>query len=93
MGEELSATSFNVGFGAYSEDYSFFLDRGIEPDGTLNTGYYGKAISKEDVLNNMTGMSKAARKLDSDFILFQEVDIDATRSYHVNQNEFLKQKK
>lgn len=91
VGEELTATSFNVGFGAYSKNFSFFMDRGIEADGTLNTGYYGKAISKEDVLKNMTGMSKAAKKIDSDFILFQEVDVDATRSYHVNQNEFLKE--
>lgn len=89
INQELSITSFNIGFGAYSDEYSFFLDQGINPDGSINTGYYGKGISREDVLSNTYGCLDVATSLNSDFYVFQEVDKDSNRSYHVDQNAIL----
>ena len=42
--------TYNVGFGAYSPDYTFFMDTGVMRDGTKTTGKYGKAIVRDIVL-------------------------------------------
>ena len=74
-------TTFNIGFGAYSTDYSFFMDGGSE----------SRAFSKDAVIENTDGAAGWIKELDPDFAFFQEVDLDATRSYHVNQYEMLKE--
>lgn len=70
-----TAVSYNLGFGAYSADYSFFMDGGTE----------SRAYSAEAVRENIGGAMDAASKLEPDFLLLQEVDRDATRSYHVDE--------
>lgn len=87
LNEELTITSFNIGFGAYSDEYSFFMDKGYLEDGTVVKGKYGKAISYDDALNNTNGCIEYAKNLDSDFYLFQEVDRDSDRCYHINQED------
>lgn len=74
-------TTFNLGFGAYSSDYSFFMDGGKE----------SRAYSKEAVFKNTKGMAEIIRNIDPDFAFFQEVDLDSTRSYHVDMYEILKE--
>ncbi len=83
-----SLLSWNVGFGAYSNDYSFFMDG----------GKYSRAFSREAVEENIDGViqrtKSAADKYLSgngfDFICYQEVDFDSTRSYKVNEHGLLK---
>ncbi|MFR3678554.1 MAG: endonuclease/exonuclease/phosphatase family protein, partial [Mediterraneibacter gnavus] len=70
-------TSGNIGFGAYSDDYSFFMDGGKE----------SRARSKDAVIENVSSYAKAVAQLNPDFMLFQEVDIDGTRSYHVDERK------
>ncbi len=77
---EYKITSANIGFGAYSDTYSFFMDG----------GKYSRAFSKEAVLENVQGEISIIQKENANFHLFQEVDIDGTRSYHVNQYNVLK---
>lgn len=86
-GKDLKVTTYNVGFGAYSPDYTFFMDEGYDKDGTKTKGTHGKGISKEDVEKNTQGSISTALSLHSDFYCFQEVDLDADRSYHINQKE------
>lgn len=90
--KEYSITTYNIGFGAYSQDYTFFLDEGEEFDGTKNVGKYGKAKSKNEVLFNTNGAIKTISDLNPDFSFFQEVDTDSDRSYHVNQHDMIKEK-
>lgn len=87
LNKELSLTSYNIGFGAYSPDYTFFLDSGYDKDGNVTTGTYGKGISYEDVLKNTNGSINTLKELNSDFYLIQEVDEDSDRAYHINQKE------
>ena len=87
--KELSYTSFNIGFGAYSQDYTFFLDKGVNADGELITGHYSKGYSKEEVNKNVTGCINIMNQINSDFYAVQEVDEDGTRSYHINQKEMI----
>ncbi len=75
INEPLSLITYNIGFGAYSPDYSFFMDG----------GEYSRARSKEAVLANTDGVLDVIRKANPSFVLLQEVDVDGTRSYHVDQ--------
>ncbi len=77
--------SWNVGFAAYSDDYSFFMDG----------GKYSRAFSKEAVEENLQGFATAVKKISDenttsglDFICYQEIDYDSTRSYFVDQRKF-----
>jgi len=75
VGEACRIVSYNIGFGAYSSDYSFFMDGGKE----------SRARSKEAAEENVTGAMAAVLELDPDFLLLQEVDVDGTRSCHLNE--------
>lgn len=72
---DYSIISYNVGFGAYSADYSFFMDG----------GKHSWALSEDAVYTNIRGSIDILQEQTPDFILLQEVDKDATRSYHVDQ--------
>ncbi len=74
-GETCRVVSCNVGFGAYSADYSFFMDGGTE----------SRARSPEAVRENLTGAMEAVTALDPDFLLVQELDVDGTRSHHIDE--------
>ena len=80
-GQPLRVVSYNVGFGAYSADYTFFMDGGKE----------SRARSPEAVYENIGGALEAAMALDGDFFLFQEVDVDGTRSYHIDEYQYLRE--
>lgn len=87
QGETYTAVTYNIGFGAYGPDYSFFMDTGEMSDGTETTGKYGKAMSRESVEEHTKGAVDELAKLNADFMLLQEVDEDSDRSFHVNQRE------
>ncbi len=75
VGEELSLVTYNIGFGAYSPDYSFFMDG----------GEYSRGLSKSEVEGNVIGAGDVIKELNPSFILLQEVDKEGTRSHDVNQ--------
>ena len=90
LNNKYSATTYNIGFEAYSQDYTFFLDTGYDINGNETCGHYSKAKSKEEVLFNTNGSINTIKNTNTDFILLQEVDIKSTRSFKVNQNEMFK---
>lgn len=79
IGEEYTIVTQNLGFGAYVQDFTFFMDGGKE----------SRARSEEGVIESINAAMDMVGSFDPDFILFQEVDIDSTRSYHVDQYELL----
>ena len=85
------AVTYNIGFGAYTPDYTFFLDEGIKADGTKTAGSKGTAVSRESVEACTQGDIELLAGLDPDFVLLQEVDTDSTRSYQVNQKTAIEQ--
>lgn len=91
VGETYTAVTYNIGFGAYGPEYSFFMDTGEMADGTATQGEYGKAVSRESVEQHTEGAIQELKGLDADFMLLQEVDTDSDRSYHLNQAEELKE--
>lgn len=80
-----TVTTYNIGFGAYDHDFSFFMDSGEMKDGAKVQGQSARAQSEEIVLKNTNGAIDEALALESDFYFFQEVDRDATRSFHIDQ--------
>lgn len=81
IGEDYLIVSANIGFGAYSDDYSFFMDGGKE----------SRARSAEAVTENVSGSMGAVAGQSPDIILLQEVDTDGTRSWHVDEKELAMQ--
>ena len=78
--KEYSALTYNIGFGAYTPDFSFFMDGGKS----------SWAKSKDSVLETVQGAGELVRSYDPDFALIEEVDLNSTRSYHVNEYDILK---
>ncbi|MFA5543059.1 MAG: endonuclease/exonuclease/phosphatase family protein [Bacilli bacterium] len=86
---ELSISTYNIGFGAYNREFSFFMDSGVMLDGTKVNGSGSRAKSKDVVLQNTNGAIEIMNTLNPDFMLFQEVDIKSTRSHKVNQLDMI----
>lgn len=80
LGVEYTAMTYNIGFGAYTPEYSFFMDG----------GEYSRAFSKESVIEATNGSLSLVKAYDPDILLLQEVDVDSDRSYHVNQTELFR---
>ena len=79
-GTALTLASANLGFGAYNHDFDFFMDGG--------TG--SVAASPEVVRADVEGTAAALRELGANLLLFQEVDVDGTRSHHIDQYDLLR---
>ena len=79
LGTEYTIVTQNIGFGAYTRDFTFFMDGGTE----------SRAESADSVNNCIELAMDRIASLDPDFILWQEVDLDSTRSYHINQYDIL----
>ena len=74
--------TYNIGLGAYTPEFSFFIDGGKSSVGE----------SRESVIRTVTGAADLAAGLKPDFAMFEEVDRDSTRSYHMDQKEILDEK-
>lgn len=77
--EIFTVGTYNVGFGAYLPDYSFFMDG----------GKYSRCYSAESATDAISGAAEFVKKYNPQFMLFQEVDLDATRSRHVNEDALI----
>ena len=79
--ETYTALTQNVGFGAYTQDFTFFMDGGTQ----------SRAKSKESVLFCINSAIELFHSFEPDFLFVQEVDTDSTRSHHVDQRELIAQ--
>ncbi len=82
IGEDIKIITNNIGFGGMDKDVDCFLDG----------GRMTKAISKERVLYNIDKSYEILDKYKPDLVLFQELDLNSTRSYYLNEYEILKKK-
>lgn len=78
-GVTYTAISYNIGFGAYDPDFSFFMDGGTE----------SWAKSPESVNALVTGAGSCAASYSPDLVFFEEVDFNSTRSHHINERALL----
>lgn len=82
QGEPYTIVTQNIGFGAYTADFTFFMDGGEE----------SRAESAESVKEVTNALADEVEGFSPDFILFQEVDTDSTRSHHVDQKAMLEER-
>lgn len=80
VGEQYRVASYNIGFGAYSDDYGFFMDGGTE----------SRARSPEAVTENIRCATSVLADCAPDLMLIQEVDTDGTRSWHIDETEHIR---
>lgn len=73
------AMTFNIGYAAYPDNYSFFMDG----------GKYSRAFSRQSVMAELAGIHRAVKQEDPTLMFFQEVDTNGDRSYHVNEVSWL----
>lgn len=81
-GKSYTALTYNIGFGAYTPDYTFFMDGGKS----------SWANSEKSVKDCVNGVAKAAKEQKADFVFYQEVDTDSTRSFHIDETKIIKKK-
>ena len=79
VNKELKALSYNIGFCAYTQDFSFFMDGGKS----------SRAKSEESVNEVLSGIKDLLKFEDADIVMLEEVDKNATRSHHVDQQKYL----
>lgn len=84
LNDVFTVMTYNTGFGAYSPEYSFFMDTGVMDDGTEVVGKYAKGRDKADLKKNVDGQTDIIKDADADFYFLQEVDEKADRSYGIN---------
>ena len=72
---EYKVLCWNIGFGAYEDDFGFFMDGGTE----------SRAWSKERVTANIEEIGRTIADENPDISILQEVDFDSDRSYHVDE--------
>jgi mRNA deadenylase 3'-5' endonuclease subunit Ccr4 len=75
--KEYSILTYNIGYGSYPQDYTFFMEGGKE----------SIARSYNDVMQNINGSVSLIKQYNPDIILLQEVDIKGDRSYKINEFE------
>lgn len=71
--------TYDIGFGAYRNDFGFFLEGGKS----------FRARNEESVIAAVCAMGEIINNTGPDFVLLQEVDMDGTRSYHVDELEVM----
>ncbi len=74
--------TWNTGYGAYSADYTFFMDGGRE----------SRARSARDVQQHIAGIAQLLADENVDIALLQEIDTDADRSHHVDEWDYYKKR-
>lgn len=79
VNREYTIITYNIGFGAYTSDFSFFMDGGKS----------SWANSKSSVIACIDGDCELLKKFSPDILLLQEVDQDSTRSYHVDEAKMI----
>lgn len=78
-GTTYTVVTQNIGFGAYTQDFTFFMDGGTQ----------SRAASAESVRDCVSRASAQVRSAQPDFAFFQEVDFGSTRSHQVDEREML----
>lgn len=76
----ITVTTFNIGYAGLGENEDFFADGGKN----------SRASSKDVVMNNLTAIKSFIKQSNSDMYLLQEVDVESSRSYDINQLSDLK---
>ena len=74
-GQDYTLMSWNVGYGVLDKNTDFFMDGGSQVRG----------ISKEITAGNISATAEDTLANNPDFVFYQEVDVDSTKSNNVDE--------
>lgn len=80
LGEPFSVTTFNIGYCGLDKDQDFFMDGGMQ----------SRSRSKEQTELNLEAVTKFLLEANPEIILAQEVDMDSSRSYEIDEYAYFK---
>ena len=78
-GDTLTVLSWNVGYGGLGKDSDFFMDGGKD----------ARSADEATVKAYLGGISATIRDSGADLVLLQEVDSDSSRTYGIDERNFL----
>ena len=81
IGKNYKIMTWNIGYGGLDKDTDFFMDG----------GHMVFPINKNHVENSIDHIISTSKKINADIKLFQEVDYDSKRTFHMNQVEKLRE--
>ena len=79
-GTELSIITFNIGYCGLDKNQDFFMDGGTS----------SRSSSKEQTMTNLEKITTFLADQKADIMLLQELDIKSTRSFNINELEYMK---
>ncbi|MCR5102392.1 MAG: endonuclease [Butyrivibrio sp.] len=79
-GDTIKFLTWNAGYGALGDNADFFMDGG--------SMVY--TAEKDRVESNMNTLSSEIGKIDPNIIFVQEIDVEADRSYKIDETEYLR---
>ena len=77
---EMSVVTFNIGYCGLDREQDFFMDGGRG----------SRSSSQEQTQVNLEEITLFLAREGASFVLLQEVDVNSTRSFHINQKGFIK---
>ncbi len=92
LNTQLDIITYNLSYGIMDPEFTYFKAENKMPNGSTAKGSSSRATSKDRVSINVNGSAELVGKgsnASTDFILFQDIDVDSTRSYYINQQEIL----
>lgn len=75
QGEPFTVTTFNIGYAGLDQGQDFFMD-----GGTMS-----RSSSQKQTEVNLTFIADYLKDTGSDLYMLQEVDVNSSRSYHINE--------
>ena len=85
--------TYNMNYGAFSSDYTYYKSYGYNKNGKSTNGSRSRAQSKERVEVNTkgsAGLLSTGSNANAEFFMLQEIDVDSTRTYYVDERQILK---
>lgn len=76
--DSFSIMTFNTGYAGLDATEDFFMDGGtkVQPE------------NKDQVTNNLAGITDILKENASDIYFLQEVDLDSKRTFHINEKDY-----
>lgn len=78
--ENLTLLTWNIGYGGLGKDADFFMDGGVS----------SRPESKDVVEGNVKGIVSILKEVEADIMLLQEVDMNSSRTFKIDQAQVLK---
>lgn len=79
QGEPITVTTFNIGYAGLDRNQDFFMDGGTK----------SRSSSEQQTITNMEAIASFMKEADSDMYILQEVDKKSSRSYKLNQVDYI----